>query len=166
MPVLSIKQVEGCEAKVEFEGGEWEVEVHNPFTPEQEEELRWYFENHLEWPMLETVRAERAANSIRDYGAELFEQLFKEPELLAAFRKYRTDQIRVELSGAPEFHGIHWEALWDSKQPNPLAYRAVVTRRVHKKGAAKIQLQAEATIRVLVVVARPGGGEDVGYRTI
>lgn len=39
MPVLSIRQEKDLTAKVEFEGGEWMVEFHNPFTAAQEEEL-------------------------------------------------------------------------------------------------------------------------------
>ena len=166
MDLLRIKQAKGLTATVEFGGGEWTVEFHDPFTAEQEEELRWYFEEHLEYPMLEGPRAEQAAASIRDYGNSLYNQLFSDAELLAAFRNHRSDDVRIDISGSPEFHRLHWEALWGPKDPNPLAYRTVITRRAATKGAPKIDLEAAPAIRVLVVVARPSGDRDVGYRTI
>lgn len=166
MPLLAIKQTNGLSARVELDGGEWTVEFQNPFTPQQEEELRWYFEKRLEFPMLETPRAVHAAASIRTYGNSLFTQLFANPELFAALRKHHSDQIRIQISGSPEFHRLHWETLWAPHDANPLAYRTVIARRAATKNAPKFDLQAGPAIRVLVVVARPHGDSDVGYRTI
>ena len=66
----------------------------------------------------------------------------------------------------PEFHRLHWETLWAPGAPNPLAYRTVIARRAAAQGNTKIPSHAAPAIRVLVVVARPRGGDDVGYRTI
>src|SRR5437016_4323385 len=109
MILLTIKQTTNLNAQVELDGGEWPVEFQNPFTPQQEEELRWYFEDHLEFPMLEGPRAEHAAASIRTYGNSLFTQLFSDHELFAAFKKHRSDEIRINIAGSPEFHRLHWE---------------------------------------------------------
>jgi hypothetical protein len=166
VPLLAIKQTNDLSARVELDGGEWTVAFQNPFTPQQEEELRWYFEKHLEFPMLETPRAGHAAASIRTYGNSLFTQLFANPELFAAFKKHHSDQIRIEVSGSPEFHRLHWETLWAPQDANPLAYRTVIARRVAAENAPKFDLQAGPTIRVLVVVSRPAGHRDVSYRTI
>ncbi len=51
MPLLTIKQTTGLAAKVELDGGEWEVQFEDPFTPEQEEDLRWYFERLIPVPI-------------------------------------------------------------------------------------------------------------------
>ena len=67
MPLLAIKQTTGLTATVEFDGGEWTVEFLDPFTPAEEDELRWCFEKHLEFPMLETNRAEQAAAEPRTW---------------------------------------------------------------------------------------------------
>jgi tetratricopeptide (TPR) repeat protein len=163
---LEIKQIKDLRAQVEFDGGEWTAEFKNPFTPQQEEELRWYFEQHLEFPMLESQRAEQAAASIKEYGHTLFNQLFSDAELLAAFRKHHSDEVRIDISGDPEFHRLHWETLWSPHDPNPLAYRTVITRRAATRNVPKIDLEAGPAIRVLVVVSRPAGDRDVGYRTI
>lgn len=95
MPLLSIKQTKDLKATVELDGGEWTVEFQDPFTQKEEEELRWYFEGRLEFPMLEIPRAERAAHSIRTYGNRLFGQLFSDGELFAAFK--RRDLLLVFL---------------------------------------------------------------------
>jgi hypothetical protein len=42
----------------------------------------------------------------------------------------------------------------------------VIARRALTQNVPKFDLQAGSAIRVLVVVSRPKGGEDVGYRTI
>src|SRR5437667_7275145 len=55
-------------------------------------------------------------------GNRLFNQLFAHPDLYAAFKQHPSDQIRIAISGAPEFHRLHWETLWAPKEPNPLAY--------------------------------------------
>ena len=125
-----------------------------------------YFEKHLEFPMLETARAEQAAASIQDYGTRLFQPLHANADLYAAFKQHPADRIRIEISGSPEFHRLHWETLWPPGAPNPLAYRTAIARRVTTRNAPKIPLPTAPNIRVLVIVARPGGADDVGYRTI
>lgn len=87
MHLLAIKQTKDLTARVEFDGGEWPVQFQDPFTPEREEDLRWYFENHLEFPMLDTERASKAAASVEEYGNSLFNQLFSNRELFADVRK-------------------------------------------------------------------------------
>jgi hypothetical protein len=106
--LLAIKQTKDPTARVEFDSGEWTVEFQDPFTPRQEEELRWYFEEHLEFPMLENPRAGQAAASIRTYGNSLFTQLFTDQNLFAAFKRRHSDQDRIEISASPEFHRLHW----------------------------------------------------------
>lgn len=164
---LEIRQITGLNARVSFDGGDWDVAFSDPFTPEREQELRWYFEKHLEFPMLETHRAGAAAASVEEYGNRLFQQLFTDHDLHAAFAKqHEAGEVRIIVIGSPDFHRIHWEALWKPGAPKPLAHRVVITRKVPSKGFAKITLQVLPVIRVLVVVARPGGIKDVGYRTI
>jgi hypothetical protein len=127
----------------------------------------WYFEDHLKFPMLETNRAKTAATSVEEYGNNLFQQLFSDHKLYARFTKhYEAGDVRILVTGSPDFHRLHWETLWEPEAPSPLAHRAVIARKASSKGASKISIPELPVIRVLVVVARPGGREDVGYRTI
>lgn len=164
---LEIRQMTGLNSRIYFDGGEWELEFHDPCTPERERDLRWYFEEHLEFPMLDSHRANAAAASVREYGNSLFQQLFAHHDLHAAFlRQHQSGDVRIVVTGSPEFHRLHWEALWKPGAPTPLANRLVIARKVPSKRAAKIDMPVLPVIRVLVVVARPGAGSDVGYRTI
>jgi len=45
----------------------FQVEVRNPFGLAEEASLEWYFEDWLQFPMLDTVRATAAAASIWAY---------------------------------------------------------------------------------------------------
>ena len=62
------------------DGGEFVVGLALPFTPEEEQELEWYFEQRLREPFTGQVRAASAAQSVRRYGERLFSQLFADNE--------------------------------------------------------------------------------------
>ena len=166
MPVLSIAESGAGQAVVTFAGGKWTVDIAPPFDDVQERELRWYFEVRLQFPMLGKERAAAAAASVRTYGERIFSQVFRDPRLLAEYLRAGVDGLLIEISGSPEFHRLHWEALWDPAQPEPLARRAVMVRREFVQGGAAFGQPESPVLRVLVVVARPGGRADVGYRTI
>jgi len=68
----------GFTATLSFDGRvNFQVEVRNPFGLAEEASLEWYFEDWLRFPMLDTVRANAAAASVRAYGENLFQQIFK-----------------------------------------------------------------------------------------
>ena len=76
------------------------------------------------------------------------------------------DGCRVEVSGSAALHRLHWEALRDPALGVPLAIRVPVTRRVDGLGKKFEPPGGRPTLNILVVVARPNGPVDVGYRTI
>ncbi|MEQ8541492.1 MAG: hypothetical protein RIB93_29030, partial [Coleofasciculus sp. D1-CHI-01] len=53
------------------------IAITDPFTPKQEENLEWYFEEWLVFPQTDTVKAEQAKESVKGYGEQLFEQVFR-----------------------------------------------------------------------------------------
>ncbi|MEL6442495.1 MAG: hypothetical protein AAFQ80_25040 [Cyanobacteria bacterium J06621_8] len=57
-------------------GVNYETTVSDPFQPEKEHELEWYFEDWLAYPMLDNVKAARAKFSVQKYGEELFRHVF------------------------------------------------------------------------------------------
>src|SRR5258707_947692 len=70
---------DGFHATMSFDSGpHYTITVRNPFNDEQEDELEWYFEEHLRFPFTQTVRAKHAAASLTTYGEELFKQVFQE----------------------------------------------------------------------------------------
>ncbi len=148
---------------------EYDVDVSDPADEASEQELAWYFEEHLRYPFLDKDREERAVGQITDYGTGLFRQVFGN-EASHDYRKLREqsfDGCRLEISGSAALHRLHWEALRDPGSPGtPLSVRMPVTRRVDAQPSRFAVRDDLPTLNILVVTARPGGPHDVGYRTI
>ena len=153
------------------QGDGYPVTIANPFSPEEEKRMEWYFEEHLLFPFTDTVRAGEAAAAVKTYGESLFAQIFgNNPKIYAHYRRAMdaggASTISFEFLGSPEFHRLHWEALRDPDYPAPLAIEAPMVRSIPEPPVAALQARPSPTIHVLVVTARPGGRRDVGYRTI
>src|SRR5579859_7642817 len=161
----------GWQAVVRFNNGpQHPITVSDPFSDEEEKELAWYFEEHLEFPFTKKVRAQQAAQSILTYGEKLFNQVFLQND--DARFEYRTarqaglNDAQIEIEGTPRFHALHWEALKDPEVREPLVLQATMVRKNLEPSAIQSQVRPSPTINLLVVVARPSGTRDVGYRTI
>ncbi len=160
----------GFKATLVIAGDSYEITVSDPFAPRQEQELEWYFENWLRYPMLDNVMADRAKTSIREYGEDLFKQVFKSnPDAYVSYREISQDlsQVTIEIESiSPEFQAIHWEALQDKESAHPLAVETIVIRKSTKSKKVKIRVKESPTINLLVVTARPGADRDIPHRII
>src|SRR5258706_2874825 len=174
MTLISIRERSGpgdANATVSFDGqGEYPVVVGLPFSDEEEARLEWYFEQHLRFPFTEQVRARAAAASVAEYGERLFKQIFRDnPDVYGDYKAALQAGIGgmvFEIAGAPEFQRLHWEALKDPNLPRAFALEAPMLRKNLVPQAVKATLRPPPTFNRLLVVARPGGARDVGYRTI
>ncbi|MDB9346645.1 CHAT domain-containing tetratricopeptide repeat protein [Nodularia spumigena] len=158
-------------ATLKFDGGEYPVTITDPFTPQEEKQLEWYFEEWVTFPFSDTVIAERAAASVKIYGESLFKQVFQADfNAYSLYRQLRGNlsQVQIEIvAKTPEFHALHWEALHDPELPRPLAVDCVMLRKNVKPAPPVLaNVQSSPVINLLVVVARPDEERDVGYRTI
>jgi tetratricopeptide (TPR) repeat protein len=156
--------------RVEFGGdAEYDVDVTDPADEAAEQELAWYFEEHLRYPFLDKDREREAVQRIGVYGEALFGQVFggkaSHSYLMLAERSF--DGCRMEISGSAALHRLHWEALRDPEHPDPpLGVRLPVIRRVEAQPSQFAIRDDLPTLNILLVTARPGGPHDVGYRTI
>ncbi|MEO0967426.1 MAG: tetratricopeptide repeat protein [Cyanobacteria bacterium J06639_18] len=174
MPVITIREERktdhGFEVCLSFDGAEYSVSVIEPFTPKEEKELEWYFEDWVRFPFTDTTIAQRAASSISSYGESLFQQVFKADfDAYSAYRQLRGNlsQLQIEIvSKTPEFHGLHWEAIADPDLPRPLAVDCIMVRKSIKPTSTSTYVESSPVINLLVVTARPDEEDDVGYRTI
>ncbi|MDJ0798020.1 MAG: tetratricopeptide repeat protein [Calothrix sp. MO_167.B12] len=178
MSVIVIRETQptatGFAARLIFDGGdggEYEINVTDPFTPQEERRLEWYFEEWLTFPMLNGKKAEAAKNSVASYGEGLFNQVFRaDADAYSQYRQLRRNlkQVKIEIVGnSPEFHALHWEAMQDKDLPRPLAVDCVMIRKQFAKSApVAAQMAPSPVINLLVVIARPDEEDDVGYRTI
>lgn len=159
------------QAKVSFDQGpEYSITVRDPFSKEEEERLEWYFEKHLEFPFTDQIKAQQAATGITTYGERLFVQVFTaDPKLFSAYKTATQEglnTIQIEIVGQPSFHALHWEALKDPELPDPLVLQTAIVRKNLIQQALHPTISPAPTINLLIVVARPRGRRDVGYRTI
>ena len=174
MALLSIQERSGgsesSNAVVRFDNGPlYPITISNPFSDEEEQELEWYFEEHLEFPFTNKVRAQNAARSITTYGERLFKQVFGDNDVYAEYRallRGGLSGLQIEIEGSPTFHALHWEAIKDPKFEQPLALQAAMVRKNLHPQALPAFAHPSPTINLLVVVARPSVERDVGYRTI
>ncbi|MBK7180859.1 MAG: CHAT domain-containing protein [Chloroflexi bacterium] len=160
-------------AAVQFNSGpRYPITVSDPFSAEEEERLQWYYEGWLSFPFTGQVKAAKAAASVADYGRSLFAQVFRHnPDVLAEYKaalRYEGGfaSLEFEIRGTPAFHALHWEALQDPQNGRPFAAECAFYRQNDNPPAFHIRPQPSPTLNVLLVTARPGGRQDVGYRTI
>jgi tetratricopeptide (TPR) repeat protein/GTPase SAR1 family protein len=176
MSVIQIRERGSIENSIELDlvidGQDYgRVTVSSPFAtePQKDADLTWYFEKWLNMPLLEKVRAERAAKSVREYGESLFSQVFKDRDAYGAYAhlKHDLDRLEIEIIGtSPEFQAWHWEAMHDPQLPRPLAVDCRITRKYTQKMAIAARVQPSPVVNVLLVTARPDEEDDVIYRTI
>jgi len=158
-------------ARVSFNyGPAYPVTVADPFTPQQEYQLAWYFEEHLNAPFFKQVQACEAASSITAYGEALFLQVFTAvSDAYATYKKHAEaglQTLQFEIAGSPAFQALHWEALKDPQLPHPFALDATIVRKNLTSVHFEATVRPSPTINILVVTSRPDGWRDVGYRTI
>lgn len=174
MAVITIREQSktktGFNATLVIEGINYQTTISDPFTAQQEQKLEWYFEDWLTFPVLEQVKANRAKASVREYGEELFRQVFQSDfKAYAKYSELKKDlsQLQIEIeSENPEFQAIHWEALYDPDLPCPLAVDCVLIRKSANSATIEAEVKEFPTVNLLVVTARPKLEEDLAYRTI
>ena len=160
----------GANARVSFENGPvYPVTVTSPYTPAQEQLLAWYFEEYLNFPLINQVYASKAAASIVAYGEALFAQVFADRRAYAAYDRHKAlgmNTLHFEIAGSFDFHALHWEALKDPEWPHPFVLDTTMVRKNLEPAPAVASVRPSPTINILVVTARPDGRKDVNYRTI
>ena len=176
MPIIAIREKQktqaGFEATLSIDGGtEYPIVVTDPFQAREEERLEWYFEQFLKFPMVKAYKekALEAEASIKNYGKQLFEQIFAARKAYSEYKQLQGNlaEVRIEIVGqTPEFQALHWEALRDPDWPRPLAVDCTVLRKYIGEVPLMAEVKSSPVIHVLLVTARPKEEDDVAYRTI
>ena len=150
------------------------IQVQDPYSMKQEINLEWYFQEFLRNPFVEGVRFDETARSIFNYGESLFNQLFPKPDDWNACSAFFTDSdaFCISICGGPTFQSLHWEALKHPLHSQPFSLQVSILRRVSDFGMSfapeplASQTPSSSKLNILLVVARPRGARDVGYRSI
>ncbi|WP_416244997.1 CHAT domain-containing protein [Crocosphaera sp. XPORK-15E] len=159
----------GFTARLIINNQEYSIIISDPFKPEDEKILEWYFEGWLVTPMLNTETAKNAADSVDSYGLSLFKDVFVDRNAYSNYCQLKSNlkDVQFEIqSKTPEFQSLHWEAMKDPELSRPFAVDCLMSRRLIKPINIDINLPVYPVINLLAVVARPDEDSDVGYRTI
>jgi hypothetical protein len=152
------------------------IEVCSSFpftlTAQDLEDLRWYLEEYAEFPYDPApIIAARVEHRIAEIGNALFDAVFRSSndarDLWAILRADLSD-TRIEVAAEVGSPGIPWELLRDPATDVPLALRARAFVRTLPMPAQRPRLlrPSDGPVRILLVISRPGGGDDVPFRSV
>jgi tetratricopeptide (TPR) repeat protein len=143
-------------------------------APADRERLRWYFEDYLEYPADPApALAAEVEHMLTGLGVALFRAVFHSGDgardLWATVRD-RLPSLRVEVESDVDGSALlPWELLRDPATQSPLACAAAAFVRTHPGTARGPVLPPPASggrLRVLLVICRPAGGDDVPFRSV
>ncbi len=143
-----------------------------PLDTDALEDLRWYLEDYLRAPFgVYGERGPRVAGQLTRWGHAVFKAVFGAGPARDAYVRMRSRTgAGVEIvfrSSAPAWLGLPWELLCDPDRPTPVALdRVGVSRSLPAVALAETFTVGGERLRVLMVISRPKGAADVGYRVI
>jgi hypothetical protein len=129
-------------------------------------DLEWYFDEYTQ-DAEDEDRANQVTASLKEYGQELFKQVFC-GDALRRYDSEKTGIQCVEITGSPAFHSLHWETLYDPNEQQPLVLDIPIIRKYLSKTRVKLEsFESSPTINLLIVAARPDHKEiEIKHRTI
>src|SRR5215470_17502881 len=141
-----------------------------PLDADALDDLRWYLEDYLRVPFgVYGDRGPQVAGRLTGWGEAMFAALFGSGPARDAYVRMR-DRADVEIvfrSDAPAPLGLPWELLRDPDRPTPVALAGMgVSRSLPNAALASPFEVSGERLRVLMVISRPAGAHDVGYRMI
>ena len=125
------------------------------------ENLRWYLEDYISAPFgMYEDRGGQIGARLAGWGRSVFEALF-------GSQPVPRDMQLVLRSAAPELLALPWELMVAPGHERPLALEtAGISRSLPVTDAAESVPAPGGRLRVLMVISRPAGINDVGYRMI
>jgi tetratricopeptide (TPR) repeat protein len=135
--------------------------------------IRWYLEEYAEFPSdPASALAVRAEGYLKDLGERLFMAVFgagDAAEIWGHAVTERLDRVRVEIDSDPaDVPGLPWELLRKPGSTMALVLATGQFVRIHRETAGPVPMPqpADAGLRVLLVICRPGGRDDVPFRSV
>jgi len=147
-------------------------------TDQDREDLRWYLEDYLQYPLEPAPKiAARIEQRMADIGTQLFRAVFDSSptaQRLWARLQPSLNDTRIEIiTEIREATSIPWELLRDPLTNTPLALEASAFVRAQTDPARPARPldqspleEGESKIRILLVICRPRGRDDVPFRSV
>jgi tetratricopeptide (TPR) repeat protein len=139
---------------------------------EDAERIRWYLEDYAEFPTDPAPEIARDTEAwLARVGEDLFRRVFSSPDAAGIWERARDRlrDVRVEVDTDPVVGaGMPWELLRDPATGASVALGAGEFVRTHLQAAEQPRLPQALgdRLRVLLVIGRPGGQQDVPFRSV
>ena len=149
-----------------------EADVSLPVDGVESEKVRWYLEDYAEFPAEPAPAIARDAEALlARVGRDLFERVFAGRSAARVWTKAEDDLavVRVEIDTDPsDVPDVPWELLRNPDSDQAVALGAAQFVRTHHQTARAVRLPEPAAepLRVLLVICRPGGADDVPFRSV
>lgn len=144
------------------------IVLTDPFTPDQQEQLRWYLEDYAEKEPFEATRAEKVFQNLTAYGKELAEQLRINQVIPSGHRLI----LEIEVGKhASTIHQLHWEVLEDVElwpqdgRPKEVSVTRILSDTPACPNQGISSFANLPTFNVLLVASRPRRF-DINHRLI
>jgi hypothetical protein len=150
------------------------AKVEFSVSAQVQENIRWYLEEYLMYPQDPAPRlAAQIEQKMSDIGEALFSAVFlSDGDTQDLWAKVRDDLVQTCIEIATDVRGastLPWELLRDPRTQTFVALRAHSFVHTYSQSAipARIPtLQSDNEIRILLVIARPRGEDDVPFRSV
>ncbi len=151
------------------------AEIEFTLSAQEQGELRWYLEDYLIRP--ESVTAEHIQQIegwMKDRGEELYRKVLRANDdtvdLWASVRNHLAD-LRVEITTeVADAAAIPWELMYEPKSDSAIALRVRSFVRVQSDPSVSFVKPPDTDelgrVRLLYVVCRPSGTDDVELRAV
>jgi hypothetical protein len=148
------------------------AQLNWPMTASELADLRWYLEDYLHTPFgVYEDRGEQVAHRLGEWGRRVFDAMFgagpgRDGYVMLRTRATGPTAEIVFQSVVPGWLALPWELMHDPRCLRPLALAGTtISRRVPGQLATPLRVSYQR-LRVLMVISRPGGTGDVGYRMV
>ncbi|HEX4701203.1 MAG TPA: CHAT domain-containing protein, partial [Pseudonocardiaceae bacterium] len=150
------------------------VELAWSLSSEELDDLRWYLEDYLKAPFaVYEDRGYAVAARLSEWGRSLFTAVFGTGPIRDAYVRLRQRAATpgaaeiVVRSAAARWLELPWELLHDPSRDAPIALDGVsLGRTLPSAHLAEVFPVGGRKLRVLMVICRPHGDNDVGYQMI
>jgi tetratricopeptide (TPR) repeat protein len=131
------------------------------------EDLRWYLEDYLLAPFgVWEDRGPAVAGKLARWGDEVFASVFGPGPARDAYQRARDRGLEVVFRSAdPGLLGLPWELMRDGAGPVALGAGGIARALPVADRAQTLEVPG-GRLRVLMVISRPAGTDDVGYQMV
>jgi len=138
-----------------------------PLDADALEDLRWYLEDYLLAPFgVWEDRGPLVEGRLAGWGEEVFRSVFGAGAARIAYEQARDQHAELVFrSGIPALLGLPWELMRDGTDLVALGAGGI-SRSLPVAGRAGTLEVPGGRLRVLMVISRPAGTDDVGYRMV